>query len=219
MSAARGAADAAGADGRAMWSQAQLSRADRHPAAAGDGRAGPQPRAVAVRAAAGGGDRMGDGADRDRAARRPALSAALFGARRAARRDRGGAVGERLGRGAGALRAAAARRTGVRPRPRPLRGDAAPTTIWSRSARKSGRAVSAAEAEPYAGKLLPLPRFRSRGRRGASGTKSAGPRADRPFPDARRAHRPLEAASTEAPVERLVERLRRAGGSSPRWSA
>ena len=31
--------------------------------------------------------------------------------------------------------------------------------ISSRSARRSGRAVSAAEAEPYAGKLLRLPRF------------------------------------------------------------
>ena len=69
-----GPADAAGADGRECRSGAASPR-DRHPASAGDGRTGPQPRALAVRAAAGGGDRMGDGADRDRTSRRPAISA------------------------------------------------------------------------------------------------------------------------------------------------
>ena len=48
--------------------------------------------------------------------------------------DRGCAVGGRLGRGAGPLRAAAARRARLRPRPRPLRGDRDATTISSRSA-------------------------------------------------------------------------------------
>ena len=62
------------------------------------------------------------------------------GARRPARRDRGGAVGERLGRGAGALRAAATRRTRIRARPRAAARSRARTTIWSRSARdRAGR--------------------------------------------------------------------------------
>ena len=88
------------------------------------------------------GDRMGDRADRHRAARSAALSAALFGARRAAGGDRGGAVGQRLGRGAGPLRTAAARRTGLRPRPRELRGQRLAPTIWSRSARaRAGRSA------------------------------------------------------------------------------
>ena len=53
---------------------------------------------------------------------------------------------------------------------------------------KSGRAVSAAEAEPYRGRLLPLPRFvREGGQRGweeiIQGLELTGP-----FPDARFAH-------------------------------
>jgi DNA repair protein RecO (recombination protein O) len=75
---------------------------------------------------------------------------------------------------------------------------------------KSGRAVSAAEAEPYAGKLLPLPAFVREG--GAASWREIAQGLDltghfllrdlltdraRPIADAR---------------ERLVERLRRAGG-------
>ena len=75
---------------------------------------------------------------------------------------------------------------------------------------KSGRAVSAAEAEPYAGKLLPLPAFVREGGRAsweeiAQGldltghflTRDVLTDRSRPIADAR---------------ERLVERLRRAGG-------
>jgi DNA repair protein RecO (recombination protein O) len=75
---------------------------------------------------------------------------------------------------------------------------------------KSGRAVSAAEAEPYAGKLLPLPAFVRKGGRAswleiAEGLDLTGhfllrdvlTDRSRPVTDAR---------------ERLVERLRRAGG-------
>ena len=75
---------------------------------------------------------------------------------------------------------------------------------------KSGRAVSAAEAEPYAGKLLALPRFVREGGRGswteiADGLELTGhfllrdvlTDRVRPVADAR---------------QRLVDRLRRAGG-------
>ena len=75
---------------------------------------------------------------------------------------------------------------------------------------KSGRAVSAAEAEPYAGKLLPLPRFVREGGAASWPEIAAGldltghfllrdllTDRDRPIAEAR---------------ERLVERLRRAGG-------
>ena len=75
---------------------------------------------------------------------------------------------------------------------------------------KSGRAVSAAEAEPYAGKLLPLPGFVRKGGRAswteiAEGLELTGhfllrdvlTDRVRPVADAR---------------ERLVDRLRRAGG-------
>ena len=75
---------------------------------------------------------------------------------------------------------------------------------------KSGQAVSAAEAEPYAGKLLPLPPFMREGGRGswaeiADGLETTGHflardvLTDRSMPL-------LEARA------RLVERLRRAGG-------
>jgi len=75
---------------------------------------------------------------------------------------------------------------------------------------KSGRAVSAAEAEPYAGKLLPLPRFVREGGRAswaeiAEGLELTG-------------HFLLRDVLTDRvrtiadARERLVERLRRAGG-------
>jgi DNA repair protein RecO (recombination protein O) len=75
---------------------------------------------------------------------------------------------------------------------------------------KSGRAVSAAEAEPYAGRLLPLPRFVLRGgsaswREIAEGLELTGHflmrdvLTDRSKPIAEARHR-------------LVDRLRRAGG-------
>ena len=56
---------------------------------------------------------------------------------------------------------------------------------------RSGRAVSAAEAEPYAGKLLPLPRFVREGGHGELAGHRRRARADRPFPAARPADRPL----------------------------
>jgi len=75
---------------------------------------------------------------------------------------------------------------------------------------KSGRAVSAAEAEPYAGKLLPLPAFLREGGRGswaeiAQGLETTGHFLARDVLTDR--SMPL----LEARV-RLVERLRRAGG-------
>ncbi|HEX6785424.1 MAG TPA: DNA repair protein RecO [Sphingomicrobium sp.] len=75
---------------------------------------------------------------------------------------------------------------------------------------KSGRAVSAAEAEPYAGKLLPLPRFVREGGQAswkeiADGLDLTGHFLAR---DIMTSHsRPI----TEA-RDRLVDRLRRAGG-------
>jgi|SRR6185312_10937233 len=75
---------------------------------------------------------------------------------------------------------------------------------------KSGRAVSAAEAEPYAGKLLPLPAFVREGGRAtlpdiAQGLDLTGHFLERNLL-ADRFHSIGEAR------ERLVERLRRAGG-------
>ena len=75
---------------------------------------------------------------------------------------------------------------------------------------KSGRAVSAAEAEPYAGKLLPLPAFLREGGRGtweeiAQGLEITGHFLARDILTDRSVPL-LEARS------RLVERLRRAGG-------
>jgi DNA repair protein RecO (recombination protein O) len=75
---------------------------------------------------------------------------------------------------------------------------------------KSGRAVSAAEAEPYAGKLLPLPPFVREGGRAsweeiAQGLGLTGHFLMRDVLTDR--SRPLADAR-----ERLVERLRRAGG-------
>ena len=75
---------------------------------------------------------------------------------------------------------------------------------------KSGRAVSAAEAEPYAGKLLPLPPFVKAGGRAswpdiAQGLDLTGHFLERDVLTDR--SRPIVEART-----RLVERLRRAGG-------
>jgi DNA repair protein RecO (recombination protein O) len=75
---------------------------------------------------------------------------------------------------------------------------------------KSGRAVSAAEAEPYAGKLLPLPSFVREGRRAnwaeiAQGLDLTGHFLLRDVLTDRL--RPVSEAR-----ERLVDRLRRAGG-------
>jgi DNA repair protein RecO (recombination protein O) len=77
---------------------------------------------------------------------------------------------------------------------------------------KSGRAVSAAEAEPYADKLLPLPRFVREGGRAsweeiAQGLALTGHFLSRDVLTDRL--RPLSDARA-----RLVERLRRAGGLS-----
>lgn len=75
---------------------------------------------------------------------------------------------------------------------------------------RSGRAVSAAEAEPYAGKLLPLPPFIREGGRGswqeiADGLALTGHFLERDLITER--SRPLAEARA-----RLVDRLRRAGG-------
>ena len=75
---------------------------------------------------------------------------------------------------------------------------------------KSGRAVSAAEAEPYAGKLLPLPRYVREGGRAsweeiAQGLDLTGHFLLRDVLTDRA--KPIAEART-----RLVERLRRAGG-------
>lgn len=75
---------------------------------------------------------------------------------------------------------------------------------------KSGRAVSAAEAEPYAGKLLPLPPFVREGGSGSwkeidQGLALTGHFLLRDLVTER--SRPIAEAR-----ERLVERLRRAGG-------
>jgi DNA repair protein RecO (recombination protein O) len=75
---------------------------------------------------------------------------------------------------------------------------------------KSGRAVSAAEAEPYAGKLLPLPSFVREGGLGSwteidQGLTLTGHFLLRDLVTER--SRPIAEAR-----ERLVDRLRRAGG-------
>ena len=75
---------------------------------------------------------------------------------------------------------------------------------------KSGRAVSSAEAEPYAGKLLPLPSFVREGGSGSwedidQGLSLTGHFLNRDLITER--SRPITEARS-----RLVERLRRAGG-------
>jgi len=75
---------------------------------------------------------------------------------------------------------------------------------------KSGRAVSAAEAEPYAGKLLPLPPFVREGGRGSWAEIAQGLELTGHFL-LRDVLTDRSAAIGEARA-RLVERLRRAGG-------
>jgi len=75
---------------------------------------------------------------------------------------------------------------------------------------KSGRAISAAEAEPYSGKLLPLPRFVSTGGRAdwgdiVDGLKLSGHFIDRDVLTGR-------ARTISDSRDRLVERMRRAAG-------
>ena len=111
------------------------------------------------------------------------------GARRRARRDRGGAGGARLGGGAGALRAAAARRAGLRARPRRCVATGAADDLAFVSP-KSGGAVSRAAATGYEARLLPLPRVPARRRGGGLGRHLRRAGADRPFPRARPADRP-----------------------------
>ncbi len=75
---------------------------------------------------------------------------------------------------------------------------------------KSGRAVSAAEAEPYAGKLLPLPSFIREGGRGPWQETGQALALTGHF-----LHRDLiteRARPVAAARARLVDRLRRAGG-------
>ena len=77
---------------------------------------------------------------------------------------------------------------------------------------RSGRAVSAAEAEPYLGKLLPLPRFiREGGQAGwddiLNGLTLSGHFLMRDLISDR-------AAPVGAARDRLIERLRRAGGQA-----
>ena len=82
---------------------------------------------------------------------------------------------------------------------------------------RSGRAVSAAAAEPYQGKLLPLPRIHPRGRAGGLGGHHRRAGAVRPFPAARRpprrqgfARRPARKAGRALEAGcRLVQSLRR----------
>ena len=75
---------------------------------------------------------------------------------------------------------------------------------------RSGRAVSAAEAEPYAGKLLPLPKFVSEGGEGSWGDIADGLALTGHF--LLRDVLTDRARPAAAARERLVERLRRASG-------
>jgi DNA repair protein RecO (recombination protein O) len=75
---------------------------------------------------------------------------------------------------------------------------------------RSGRAVSAAEAEPYATKLLPLPRFVRDGGEASWGEISDGLALSGHF--LLRDVLTDRARSAAAARERLVKRLRRAGG-------
>ena len=77
---------------------------------------------------------------------------------------------------------------------------------------RSGRAVSAAEAEPYLGKLLPLPRFINEGGRAGWGDTLDGLALSGHF-----LMRDLitdRATPVAAARERLIERLRRAAGQA-----
>lgn len=75
---------------------------------------------------------------------------------------------------------------------------------------RSGRAVSAAEAEPYLGKLLPLPDFVRQG--GQAGWKEIAQGLDLTGHFLRRDILTDRAAAVAAARDRLVERLSRAGG-------
>jgi len=75
---------------------------------------------------------------------------------------------------------------------------------------KSGRAVSAAEAEPYAGKLLPLPPFVQEGGRASWAEISEGLDLTGHF--LLRDVLTDRSRSVAEARERLVDRLRRAGG-------
>ena len=75
---------------------------------------------------------------------------------------------------------------------------------------RSGRAVSAAEAEPYADKLLPLPRFVREGGRGSWSDIDQGLALTGHF--LLRDVIPERAQPLAETRSRLVERLRRAGG-------
>jgi DNA repair protein RecO (recombination protein O) len=75
---------------------------------------------------------------------------------------------------------------------------------------RSGRAVSAAEAEPYPGKLLPLPDFVRQG--GQAGWKEIAQGLDLTGHFLRRDILTDRAAAVAAARDRLVERLSRAGG-------
>ena len=128
-----------------------------------------------ARAAAGGGDRLGLRADRDRASRRPALSAAV------SRRSTACSARSRRRR----RRAAGARRWSATNCCCLPSWASASTSQLARSAARpddlvavsprSGRAVSAAEAEPYAGQAAaPCPLRRDGGQARPGATSSTG---------------------------------------------
>ena len=75
---------------------------------------------------------------------------------------------------------------------------------------RSGRAVSAAEAEPYAGKLLPLPRFVREG--GPAGWSEIAQGLDLTGHFLMRDLLTQKSAALGEARSRLVDRLRRAGG-------
>jgi DNA repair protein RecO (recombination protein O) len=75
---------------------------------------------------------------------------------------------------------------------------------------RSGRAVSAAEAEPYAGKLLPLPRFVREG--GQAGWAEISQGLDLTGHFLMRDLLTQKSAALGEARSRLVDRLRRAGG-------
>jgi DNA repair protein RecO (recombination protein O) len=75
---------------------------------------------------------------------------------------------------------------------------------------KSGRAVSAAESEPYAGKLLPLPNFVREG--GSASWKEIAQGLDLTGHFLLRDVLTDRSRPASEARERLVDRLRRAGG-------
>ena len=188
---------------------APASLAHRRAAAAGDGRAGPQPRAAARRAAARGGDRMGDGADRDRLARsaspiRGFTTPSTACSPRSRRRRRPAAGAPRwCASSCCCSPSSASASTSIAARS-PI-----PPTIWSRSARARAARSAPAAAEPYGGNLLPLPRFVREGGPASwadivAGLELTGHFLERDFLTER-------ARAVGDRRARLVERLRRAG--------